>query len=114
MSDDCPFCDRVARGEYAEAWGGEVDCVVFAPLSPVVPGHLLVVPIPHVEHQYADAPEAVGSTMEIASMVAKREYDSYNLITSCGRPATQTVPHVHAHIIPRHVNDGLALPWTGR
>jgi diadenosine tetraphosphate (Ap4A) HIT family hydrolase len=37
-----------------------------------------------------------------------------NFITSAGRDATQTVFHLHIHIVPRHAGDGLALPWTGQ
>lgn len=35
-----------------------------------------------------------------------------NLITSAGAEATQSVFHLHVHIVPRGENDGLALPWT--
>ena len=37
---------------------------------------------------------------------------SCNLITSVGAAATQTVKHLHIHIVPRHEGDGLHLPWT--
>ena len=35
-----------------------------------------------------------------------------NLITSIGPAATQTVPHLHLHLVPRRPGDGLPLPWT--
>jgi histidine triad (HIT) family protein len=38
-----------------------------------------------------------------------------NLITSAGREATQSVFHLHLHVVPRRENDRLALPWhSGR
>lgn len=107
---DCPFCDRIEASEFDAHYMAGFDCVVFEPLSPVTPGHRLVVPVHHVEHEDTDAPLAVGSAMEVASMIAQ-QLSSYNLITSCGRPATQSVPHIHVHVVPRRLNDGLALPW---
>lgn len=35
-----------------------------------------------------------------------------NLIVNQGPAATQTIPHLHAHVVPRREGDGLALPWT--
>jgi diadenosine tetraphosphate (Ap4A) HIT family hydrolase len=35
-----------------------------------------------------------------------------NLITSDGAAATQTVKHLHVHIVPRRDGDGLTLPWS--
>jgi histidine triad (HIT) family protein len=37
-----------------------------------------------------------------------------NLITSVGSAATQTVFHLHVHVVPRRAGDGLALPWTSQ
>lgn len=85
---------------------------VFEPLNPVVPGHLLVVPDVHVEHAKADATIAAGA-MDIAGLVAAR-YRSSNIITSIGPEATQSVKHLHLHVVPRHKDDGLTLPWTGQ
>ena len=43
------------------------------------------------------------------------EMGPVNLITSRGREATQSVFHLHLHLVPRAANDGLALPWySGR
>jgi histidine triad (HIT) family protein len=40
------------------------------------------------------------------------EHPAANLITSKGSAATQTVFHLHVHLVPRQVDDGLPLPWT--
>jgi len=108
---DCPFCDRIAAGEYDEEYDGIVD---FEPLNPVTPGHRLVVPKIHV----ADALEDLAVSAEAMAYAANRAkavgLSSCNLITSAGTDATQTVFHLHIHIVPRHEGDGLALPWTGQ
>lgn len=35
-----------------------------------------------------------------------------NAISSAGAPATQTVFHLHIHVLPRSAADGLLLPWS--
>jgi histidine triad (HIT) family protein len=40
------------------------------------------------------------------------EHPAANLITSKGAAATQTVYHLHVHVVPRQGGDGLPLPWT--
>ncbi len=107
---DCPFCKRIKAGEYdGTGW----NAVSFVPLNPVTPGHLLVVPLRHVEHALAE-PGVTADTMRFAALLARGlGVESCNLITSVGAPATQTVKHLHIHIVPRREGDGLSLPWTG-
>jgi histidine triad (HIT) family protein len=85
--------------------------VIFEPLHPVAPGHMLVVPRPHVRDATED-PVLTGWVMAAAARLAARVGDC-NIITSVGPAATQTVFHLHVHVVPRRPGDGLALPWTG-
>jgi len=113
MFEDCPFCQRVERGDYWVVMAGRDEiCVAFAPLNPVTKGHLLVLPRRHVEHGDPNGPRVLGAAMECAAAVARHNHASFNLITSYGEPATQTVPHIHVHVVPRTPEDGLALPWA--
>jgi len=108
----CPFCARIAAGEYDFS---DEHAVAFEPLNPVTPGHLLVVPREHVPDA-GSHPLAASRTMYFAAQLAGPLgwAESYNLITSAGSPATQTVRHLHIHIVPREDRDGLHLPWTGQ
>ena len=111
---DCVFCE-IAYGEapatFAGRWG-EVFAIV--PLNPVTPGHVLIIPDEHVPN-FAASPEISGITMACAAMYAEREgLTDANVITSKGEHATQTVGHLHLHVVPRTAGDGLALPWTER
>jgi histidine triad (HIT) family protein len=105
----CVFCRIIAAGEYDDEAGGVVS---FEPLNPVSPGHRLIVPVVHV----ADALEDAGVTarvMEYAVHVANaRQLAPCNIMTSVGAAATQSVFHLHLHIVPRSAGDGLMLPWT--
>lgn len=91
---------------YIQVWS-------FTPLNPVVPGHRLFVPRVHVVA--ADSkPEITGAVFEAAATHAAMVTSDFNLITSAGRSATQTVRHLHVHYVPREEGDGLTLPWTGQ
>lgn len=112
--DECPFC-AIIRGEadamMVAAWP---DAVAFHPLKPVTNGHTLVVPTEHVA-DFIVAPEVTAATMRRAATLADTlPVHQWNLITSCGTDATQTVFHFHIHLVPRRTGDGLALPWTSR
>jgi histidine triad (HIT) family protein len=47
-----------------------------------------------------------------AEFAQAEEISDCNLIVSKGPSATQTVAHLHLHIVPRRPGDGLALPWS--
>jgi histidine triad (HIT) family protein len=108
--DDCPFCQRIKAGEYT---GQSYGVVTFEPLHPVTAGHLLVVPRQHVRHA-ATAPSVTAEVMRQAAGIAGKLDTAANIITSIGADATQTVFHLHVHVIPRRRGDGLHLPWTGQ
>lgn len=108
---NCAFCDRLDRGEYFKT--EEQIVVAFEPLNPVTPGHMLFLPVEHVDHA-AQRPWITGVTMEAASIYAGRREEEFNLITSAGPVATQTIHHLHIHYVPRREGDGLHLPWTGQ
>lgn len=103
----CPFCVRIEAHDYEQAYNAAV--VRFEPLNPVVPGHMLFVPTWHVEHPSG---EAVRLAMGYAETYAARQREPFNLITSSGAAASQTIPHIHAHYVPRREGDGLLLPWS--
>lgn len=104
---DCVFCGRIKRGEYD---GSGFGAVSFEPLNPVVPGHRLFVPGWHC----ADAREieGVAAAAKLAAWHASKTDEDFNLITSAGGAATQTVFHLHVHYVPRRPDDGLLLPWS--
>lgn len=113
---DCPFCEIVAGRAPAQFVADGFQSIAIVPLGPVTPGHFLVIPRTHVADAYED-PAVTSATMRDAADWARRmsdgdpRFESVNLITSVGRPATQSVFHLHIHVVPRRVDDGLALPW---
>ena len=107
---ECVFCKIVrkeAPAQIVKEWG---DMIAFVPLNPVTPGHVLVVPRMHVEDAL-ETPWITGNAFMRAAQLAEK-VGSCNLITSVGSAATQTIHHLHVHIVPRVHDDGLSLPWT--
>jgi len=106
----CVFC-QIVNGEspakIVQRWD---DAVAIVPLNPVTPGHVLVIPADHVE-DYTTKPEVTAAAFKRAAELGT---PPSNLITSAGSPATQTVFHLHVHVVPRLDGDGLHLPWTPR
>lgn len=110
----CPFCAIVAGTAPATVVREWFDAIAIVPLHPVVEGHVLVIPKTHVD-DFTEQPSVTGLTMFHAAELAWDMGGSMNLITSKGREATQSVAHLHAHLVPRAESDGLALPWySGR
>jgi histidine triad (HIT) family protein len=112
----CVFCQIVegeAPAKFLRRWAG---VLVIEPLNPVTPGHTLVIPTRHVIDA-SDNPLVAARTMRFASLYARQirqqgQCPAVNIITSCGAEATQTVFHLHVHVVPRRADDGLHLPWT--
>ena len=110
----CPFCGIVHHDLAGQVERRLYRCVLITPLNPVTPGHKLVIPVKHVESAL-DSPAIAGLAFEQAAEYAQDwGVGDCNLITSTGTAATQTVEHLHVHIVPRREGDGLALPWSSR
>jgi histidine triad (HIT) family protein len=108
MAEFCMFCAIIAGDEPATVVRRWPLAWAIVPRRPVVDGHLLVIPTRHVRDVSED-PWVSAMTMRAAAELA---VPPCNIITSAGSEATQSVFHLHLHIVPRAENDGLALPWT--
>lgn len=107
MPERCVFCAIISGDEPATVIRRWPDVIAIAPLNPVTEGHTLVIPTDHVRDAIEN-PAVTAKTMHAAAELATAPC---NIITSAGREATQSVFHLHLHIVPRAEGDGLALPW---
>lgn len=107
---ECVFCEIVAGRAPATIVRRWPDAIAIRPLAPVTEGHVLVIPRTHVR-DVGEAPAVSASTMARAAELAAK-LPAVNVITSRGTAATQTVFHLHLHVVPRRPGDGLPLPWT--
>lgn len=109
MTDGCVFCDYA--GPNTILWETSAVYVV-EPLRQITPGHLLVIPRTHAE-DFADDPAITAEVFRGAAEYAQvHGIEDANLITSRGEAASQTVMHVHVHILPRTWDDAVRLPWN--
>ena len=112
MSDTaaCAFCEIVAGR--AAAWTVLEDdgFVAFLDARPVFKGHCLLVPRPHHE-TLADLPEAlVGPLFLTARRLAsavEAAMEAHGTFVALNNKVSQSVPHLHVHVVPRRFKDGL-------
>ncbi|WP_040161011.1 HIT family protein [Nigerium massiliense] len=102
---DCLFC-KIVQGEIPshEVYSDDA-AYAFLDVSPVKPGHTLVVPRTHVADALED-PEVLASIAPAISATARvlRDRlgaDGFNLLSNVGEVAGQSVQHLHVHVIPR-------------
>ena len=113
----CPFCAIIRGKDRAVRMVHSDDRVaIFFPLNPATRGHTLVVPHRHVTDLTALEVHEVHDVFDAVRQIAKAlraslTPDGLNVIQSNGRAATQTVPHVHVHVVPRWKSDKMSLSW---
>jgi histidine triad (HIT) family protein len=112
----CAFC-RIARGEEpARIVWSSPDAVAFLPLNPATRGHTLVIPRQHVPDLWS-ADERLSARLMATAVKLGRAIDEalhpegMNLITSAGAAASQTVFHLHLHLVPRWQGDRIGDIW---
>lgn len=104
---NCPFCKIATREDPRPLVAEWPETIAFAPLNPVVPGHVLVVPKVHVPDALTD-PQVTATTMRRLTEYATRPC---NVIANCGATAGQSVFHLHIHVVPRSEGDDVKMPW---
>ena len=106
----CLFCDIVAGSSEAEIVFDDDHCLGFLDIRPVFPGHTLLVPKAHHE-TLADLPEeAIEPLFKRARLLSKVVPEALGAVGSfvaMNNVVSQSVPHLHVHIVPRRPKDGL-------
>ena len=116
-NSSCPFCSIIAgRDRKVREVARNDSVVVFFPTEPAVLGHCMVIPRRHVE-QFSDLKGKEVTQVMLATQAMARNLrkayqpDGINIIQSNDRAATQSVPHVHIHVLPRWDNDHVGNFW---
>ena len=106
----CTFC-RIASGELAaHIVHDDGSHLAFLDHRPLFPGHVLVIPRAHVP-TLDELPEAdVGPLFALAQRVARALEASLGAdgtLVAANNRVSQSVPHLHIHVVPRRKGDGL-------
>lgn len=106
----CVFCRIIAGGEAAEIVLDDGPVVAFLDHRPLFPGHVLVVPREHHETLADLPPEQVGTLfaeVRRLSAVVPEVMDAAGTFVANNNIVSQSVPHLHVHVVPRRPKDGL-------
>lgn len=110
MTDDCAFCEIINGHEPAAFVLQEPEVVAFLDRRPVFPGHALVVPREH-HVTLADLPESLLTTVMLAvqrmSAAVPAAFGAQGTFVANNNIVSQSVPHLHVHVVPRTKGDGL-------
>jgi histidine triad (HIT) family protein len=106
---DCAFCGIVAGGP-AFRVADEPAGVAFLDIRPVFRGHVLVVPRPHID-VLTDLPASsladyFGLVQRVAVAV-EAGLGAGGTFVAINNRVSQSVPHLHTHVVPRTKGDGL-------
>jgi diadenosine tetraphosphate (Ap4A) HIT family hydrolase len=106
MSGDCIFC-RPDDETVNTVIASNTDAYVRLDNFPLAPGHVEVVPVRHVGSVFDLSPQENASIWDLAHEIrgALGPCDGYSIGINDGAAAGQTIPHMHLHIIPRHLGD---------
>ena len=107
---DCVFCAIVAGQVPAEVVLETPDLVAFLDQRPVFKGHVLLVPrehvvtLPDLPARLRDPFLAAGQRLATAMVEG---LDAQGSFVALNNTVSQSVPHLHLHVVPRTKGDGL-------
>jgi histidine triad (HIT) family protein len=110
VADDCLFCQIIAGDAAATVVLDEPGVVGFLDIRPVFPGHVLVAPREH-HVTLPDLPyEQLAPLFEATQRVARAvttALGAQGTFVAMNNVVSQSVPHLHVHVVPRTKGDGL-------
>jgi histidine triad (HIT) family protein len=106
----CKFCGIVAGTENSFRVYADALAVAFLDYRPLALGHVLLVPVAHYA-TLADVPDEVMAGLAVRvkrlSSAVMRATQAQGSFVALNNVVSQSVPHVHFHIVPRRKGDGL-------
>jgi histidine triad (HIT) family protein len=115
--DGCAFC-AIADGGPAHRVLDQPELLAFLDVRPVFKGHVLLIPRDHV-NTLLDLPDPLRDpffrTVQRLAAAMETGLGSQGSFVAINNRVSQSVPHLHAHVIPRTRGDGLrGFLWPRR
>ncbi len=110
MSELCIFCRIAAKEIPAQIVFEDENSLAFLDIEPLFPGHALLVPKHHAETITDLPPSQVGPLFENAQRLTRAvelAMEAGGSFLGINNRISQSVPHLHIHIVPRRKKDGL-------
>jgi histidine triad (HIT) family protein len=106
----CTFC-QIANGELpAHIVHRDEDVIAFLDRAPLLLGHVLVMPTTHIE-TLDDLPDSllapVFAAVRRTSIAVQKALRAQGSYVATNTRVSQSVPHLHVHVVPRNKGDGL-------
>jgi histidine triad (HIT) family protein len=106
----CKFCEIVAGREKSFSVYADNLCAAFLDYRPLILGHVLLVSAAHYP-TLADTPDEVMAALALRakriSNALMRGLEAEGSFIALNNLVSQSVPHIHFHIVPRRKGDGL-------
>jgi histidine triad (HIT) family protein len=106
----CVFCEIAAGAATADRVHSDGEVCAFLDARPLFKGHVLVVPTTHVVTVGELDPGGVAPLFGAVSRIARaveRGLGADGSFVAINNVVSQSVPHLHVHVVPRHKGDGL-------
>ncbi|MCA9791848.1 MAG: HIT family protein [Candidatus Eremiobacteraeota bacterium] len=106
----CIFCKILNQEVAAEMVYRDQDAAVFLDHRPLFPGHLLVVPTSHIQTLPELPPDQVPRLFGVVQKMAEAvpiACQAQGTFVALNNKVSQSVPHLHVHVVPRSKKDGL-------
>ena len=110
MEANCIFCKIIAGELTAAVVFEDESSLAFLDHRPVFPGHVLLLPKIHCETLADLPPDMIGPCFKNAQLLSRaieEGLEAHGTFVGINNRVSQSVPHLHVHIVPRRRKDGL-------
>jgi histidine triad (HIT) family protein len=110
MPAECKFCQIASHALASSVVFEDSISLAFLDNRPVFPGHLLLIPKEHYETLDDLPAELIGPFFTNVQRLARgveQGMEAEGTFVAINNRVSQSVPHLHVHIVPRRKKDGL-------